>query len=69
MFTSLAFNTFLPNGKTFGPGYPFMTSLISTQTGRFLSLPPKYKSTLVTKHHHLLLLRMFALKDQLDLVD
>ena len=36
--------SFLPKGKSFGPGYPFTTFLTSTQTGNVLSLAAKYIS-------------------------
>ena len=35
--TSDGSKTFLPNGKSFLPGYPFTTFLTSTQTGKVLS--------------------------------
>ena len=47
--TSAGFKTFLANGITLGPGYPFITSLISQVTGSVSSFAPKYKSTLVAK--------------------
>jgi len=33
VFMSAACKSFLPNGKIFGPGYPFITFLNSIQTG------------------------------------
>ena len=47
ILTSLGSKVFWPNASIFLPGYPFITFLICTIIGRFASLNPKYKSTLV----------------------
>ena len=50
IFTSFGFKTFLPNGTNVGPGYPLITSLNSTHTGKLVSFSEKNKSTEDTKH-------------------
>ena len=50
IFTSLGFKTFLPNGISVGPGYPLITSLNSTHTGKLVSFSEKNKSTDDIKH-------------------
>jgi len=46
---SFGFKTFLPNGINVGPGYPLITSLNSTHTGKLVSFSEKNKSTDDTK--------------------